>query len=134
MEEPILDDYEKELVRFCDQRFFAGKEDVVLEEVPGYSADTKKKNLDALNGLISAGAISKLADGIFRVEPKCVEIRKRLDNPPPIDRWDEATKWLRSKRWTLPLLVVGVALPLIKGYWDLISLILGYIYPASRKP
>ena len=47
MEEPILDDYEKELVSFCAQRFLTGKEDVPLKEVPGYSADTHEKTLAA---------------------------------------------------------------------------------------
>jgi len=37
------------------------------------------------------------------------------------DRWDEATKWFRSKRWSLPFLVLLVGLPALKGWVDVIK-------------
>jgi hypothetical protein len=127
-----FNEYEVQLVRFFAKFYTDEGRYCPFGAIPGYKEDRAKFGA-AFDRLSRFNFAKGHTSGSLEVLPKCLEEVEAWDNPPVPDRWDEATKWLRSKRWSLPLLVVGVGLPLIKGYWDLITLILGYIYPASKK-
>lgn len=46
------------------------------------------------------------------------------DNPPPKDYWAEKLKWFRSKRWSLPILVLTVVVPLLTSWLQIIEWII----------
>jgi len=128
-----LDDKDKELIRYLANRYRNRTEkvhyDAFVEEmkVPRSECATLRTRM------LMLGMIAELDNCDFVVLPECAELVNDWDNPPPRDYWEQATKWMRCRRWTLPLLVLAAALPLIKGYWDIITLVLQCIYPSSKK-
>jgi hypothetical protein len=125
-------DYEKELIRCCAQHYSEKPDEVAYTDLPRFEELGWEKVSPVLDRLIRLGPIRGFSDSSIKVLPICVELVHAWDNPPPRDRWDEATKWLRSKAWSLPLLVLAASLPLLKGWWDLITMVLGWIYPGNK--
>ena len=56
MDEPILNNYEKELVRYFAQQRLRGRAQVPLQEAPGFHAGNVSRVTEALNRLLSARA------------------------------------------------------------------------------
>jgi hypothetical protein len=134
MEAPIFDESDKALIRYFAERYREHEEDLNYDTFCNHLKLHRSECFKIRQRMLVLGVIADGEHAGIIILPKCVELVHAWDNPPARDRWDEATRWLRNKAWSLPLLVLFVALPLIKGYWDLITLILGCIYPSSRKP
>ena len=132
MEEPLLDDYEKECVRFFAERYRSHKEIINHEEFPRYNEVGRQKVLDARKRIREACLIAGFHTEAIKVLPRCVEIVQQWDNPPLRDRWDEVTKWFRSKPWSLPVLVLLVGLPALKGWVDVLKAILEWMIPGRK--
>jgi len=138
MAEPILDDYEKKLVRWLAQRYLDHREYVDdMSECPKYP-DNPRRLGQAIDRLAQAKLIylSPNEDEPLAVAPACVELVHAWDNPPLRNRWDETTKWFQSKWWSLPVLVVFVGLPAIVTWIGMLTTILqwfGIIKGGSPK-
>ena len=132
MDEPILDERERGIVRRFAQRYLDHQEDIEYEAFEEEFRLNAHEHLRLVNRLKDKGLIaSGIADGDIRVLPRCVELVRLWDAPPPMrDRWDEATKWFRSKWWSLPLLALAVGVPAIKGWIDFVATVLGWV----KKP
>jgi hypothetical protein len=133
MDAPIFDERDEALIRWFAEKYRNHDEqvgyDTFCEHLKLPRAECSKMRRRMLRaGLIAEGESYQTSIIIL---PECVEVVNQWDNPPLPDYWDKATRWLRSKPWSLPLFIAVVMLPLVKGYWDLITLILGCIYPAS---
>ncbi len=136
MAEPILDDYEKELVRFFAQRDREHQEVVSREELPRHHEVDDHTEAVALNRIDEAGLIDLFTRSQVKVLPACVELVHAWDNPPLPDYRDKVTKWFWSKRWSLPVLVVFVGLPALVTWIGMLKTILewfGIVKGSSPK-
>ncbi len=124
MAEPVLDDYERELVRFFAQRYLDHRQHVMLDELPGRDFAGGKRTLPAIERIIEAKLIEPFTTSSVMALPDCVELVRRWDNPPVRDRWEETTKWFRSKAWSLPVLVLAVGLPAIVTWIGMVRTVL----------
>ncbi len=117
--EPILDDYEKELVRWLAQRFLARNEHVNETEFPRYAELGIQKIHAARKQIREAGLIEGTSMYSIKVLPACVELVRKWDTPPlgPLpDYRDKVSKWFWSKPWSIGVYVIVVALPAALGY------------------
>ena len=120
-----LNEYEVELVRFLADRF-ARNQYFSYDELPG----AKEKPMDhraAIIQLMRFEFIGGRTAMTGEILPKCLDQVEAWDNPPLRDRWDEATKWFRSRWWSLPVLVLAVGLPALKGWVDVIRMLLEWV-------
>ena len=119
-----LSEYEVLVVRFLASQFHES-------QYLGYNQFPAPKNPGehraAIDRLMRFGFIVGHTTGSCEILEKCLETVEAWDNPPLPDRWDEATKWFRSKRWSLPILVLAVGLPALKGWVDVIRLLLEWV-------
>jgi hypothetical protein len=136
MAEPILDDYEKELVRWFAQKYLDHQGDMIrVCDLPRFTELGKEKVSLARTRLTDFGLIRAAGSLEIEVLPACVELVHAWDNPPMPDRWEEATKWFRSKWWSLPVLVVFVGLPALVTWIGMLKTILewmGFIKGSSH--
>ena len=61
----------------------------------------------------------------FIVNALILEVVRQLDNPPTPDHWDNATKWFRSKKWSLPHFLIFLIVGLTSAWLDLIQKLIG---------
>ena len=125
-------DYEQELLRCCAQHYSEKPDEVAYEDLPRFKELGWDKVSPLLDRLIQFGLIRGFSDKTIKVLPACVELVHAWDNPPPRDRWDEATKWFRSKWWSLPVLVLLVGLPALKGWVEGIKWLFDWMTHGSR--
>jgi hypothetical protein len=119
--------FEKELLRFCAQCYCEKPDEVAYKDLPGYKDPGYDKIQPVLSRLIQLKLLRGFSDKAIKVLPGCVELVHTWENPPLPDRWGEATKWFRSKRWSLPVLVIAVGLPALKGWVDVIKMLLDWM-------
>lgn len=134
MAEPVLDDYEKELVRFFAQRCREHHELVERTELPRHQEVDDHTEAVALNRLDEAELISIFTRSQVKVLPACVELVQAWDNPPLPDYRDKATKWFWSKWWSLPVWLVFVGLPALVGYIVMLKTILEWLGIVKGSP
>jgi hypothetical protein len=117
MTEPILDDYEKGLVRLFAQRYLDHREYVDEVEYPN-DPDNPRRLGQAIDRLAQAKLIwlSPDENEPLAVDPACVELARQWDNPPLPDYRDKLTKWFWSKPWSVVVYVVVVGVPAAVGY------------------
>jgi hypothetical protein len=130
MGEPILDDYEKELVRFFAQRYVAHKEFVNYSEFPRFDEVGERTINVARRRLKEAGLIEGMHTTQIKALATCVDLAKRWDNPPPEplpDYRDKVTKWFWSKWWSLPVLILIVGLPVLVTWIGMIKTVLAWV-------
>ena len=60
----------------------------------------------------------------WEISPAILEVIESFDNPLMCDYWDRATKWLRSKRWSLLALAVLVGLPTVVTWIEMLRTML----------
>lgn len=92
---------------------------ILFKDFPRYS----KGNAALVNQVIEQfrayGWLKNYHPGV-RVESEIREIAHELRNPPPKDSWASVSARFRSKWWSVPIMVVVVALPAIYGYYEMI--------------
>jgi hypothetical protein len=120
-----LNEYEVQLVRFFAKHYEEKDRWVALADIPDFA--DKEKFGAAYDRLIRFGYVISDSSCGLEILPPCLEAVETWDNPPLPDRWDEATKWFRSKRWSLPVLVLAVGLPALKGWVDVIKMLLEWV-------
>ncbi len=55
------------------------------------------------------------------------DIMRLHDNPPQEDKWAKWTFWIKSRRWSLPIFLAFIAIPILAKYVEWILLIVNYI-------
>ncbi len=140
MDEPVLDDYEKELVRWLAQKYLDHEGGMIsVADFPRYQEVGRERAFDARERLTNAGLIEGVASWEIEVLPACVELVRQWDNPPPEplpDYRDKLSKWFWSKPWSVPVLVVLVGLLAIVTWIGMIKTVLewfGIIKGSSPK-
>ncbi|MGO9115606.1 MAG: hypothetical protein ACLP9L_40885, partial [Thermoguttaceae bacterium] len=93
-----LNDYEVQLVRFFAKHYREKDKYVAFADMPG---DDEQQFQTAFERLSRFGFVKGYTSHRIEILPSCLEAVEAWDNPPLPDRWDEATKWFRSKRWSL---------------------------------
>jgi len=133
MNEPHLDDYEKEVVRFlaekCDDEW--GEWDVVhMKEFPRFKEVGKDRVQTVTKGLLKRGLLTRraslLEDGLY-ISCDVHDLVLLLANPPPADYWKSVITWFRSRWWSIPVLVIAVLLPLMVQWVEMIKTLLRWI-------
>jgi hypothetical protein len=130
MDEPFLDDYEKELVRFCAERYLAHNELIEHSDFPRYAEVGKQKALSARQRITEAGLIKGSDSESIEALPACAKLVRQWDNPPPEplpDYKDKLSKWFWSKPWSIGVYVVVVGLPAVLGYVVMAKTILEWL-------
>ena len=117
-------EYEVELIRFFAKHFKETDKYVAFADIPG---DDEEKFRAAYDRLARFHFVKGYTDRRIEILLACLEAVEAWDNPPLRDRWDETTKWFRSKWWSLPLLVIAVGLPALKGWVDVIKMLLEWM-------
>ncbi len=129
-------DYEKELLRCCARHYSERPDQVAYTDLPQFVELGWTKVSPILDRLIQFGLIRGFSDKSIRVLPACIELVHTWDNPPICDRWDEATKWFRSKWWSLPVLILVIGLPALVTWIGMIKTVLewmGVVPAGSHK-
>jgi hypothetical protein len=131
MDEPIFDEYEKELVRWLAQKYLDHEGDMIsVANFPRYEEVGKGRAFDARKRLTDAGLIEGVASWEIEVLPLCVELVRRWDNPPPEpppDYRDKLSKWFWSKPWSIVVYAAIVVLPAAVGYIVMAKTILEWL-------
>jgi hypothetical protein len=149
VDEPILDDYEKEMVRWCAQKYLDHEDETTLEGFPRFSEVGQERVCAARDRLVNANLIEGIplrlmgesscvgvSSREFRVLPACVELVHAWDHPPLPDYRDKLTKWFWSKPWSIVVYIVVIGLPALLGYIVMLQTILewaGIIKGSSPK-
>ncbi|MGO9115607.1 MAG: hypothetical protein ACLP9L_40890 [Thermoguttaceae bacterium] len=140
MDEPILDDYEKELVRWLAQKYLDREGNLVnVITFPRFQEIGQERAFAARKVLTDAVLIKGVGSWEIEVLPSSVALVKQWDNPPPEplpDYRDKLSKWFWSKPWSVPVLVVLVGLPAIVTWIGMVKTVLewtGIIKGSSPK-
>jgi hypothetical protein len=60
----------------------------------------------------------------FHVTPLLVESIHALDNQPPVDQWERVKTWFYSRKWSIPVVVVVIGVPILVGWRTALKTIL----------
>jgi hypothetical protein len=120
MPDPKFDDYEIEVIRFLAARFDSGTRTIIHKEFPRAAEVGNSIVVGIIRRLSVRGYLDwedhQVFGPQFIIRPDILDLVHRLDNPPPVDHWENLTVWFKSKRWSLPLLVLFLGLPALYAW------------------
>lgn len=84
---------------------------------------------DTLNRLKNYGVLQfeDSGDASISINLTIFEYRDQIQNPPLPNHWKSLSAWWFSKRWTLPVTVVVVALPLVTQWIEMLKTLVGWL-------
>ena len=126
MEEPVLDDYEKSLVRFFAQQYLLHQEIVNVEGLPP-SPESTQSSRKAVLRLREAGLIEVQTRAHLKILPACVRLTNQWDTPSLPDYRDRLTTWFWSRPWSIVVYLVIVGVPALVGYVAMLKTVLEWI-------
>ena len=116
----FLTEDEIKVVRFLAEKY-KSREFVMIVEWPISQEKSSTQDLNARQRIKQ-----KLHDfGCFvhvktpsgmEFTPVILQVLDRIDNPPPPDHWANLLTWWRSKRWSVPVTLVVVIVPILAGW------------------
>lgn len=104
----LTDDESDYLRRLAD-----GEMDVMTMDMPGDEHDLIVR--------LRAHKLVETGKGMVTITDKGLAALHHVNNPPQRDLWEEWTRWLRSKWWSLPLFALVVLIPLIQSWIQVIQ-------------
>lgn len=124
-------EYEQEVIHFLAKHFSEKDQHVEFSEFPHFEELGRNKILEVAERLARFGLLEDHTNRSMTILPGVIDVAEKLNNPPVRDRWEETTKWFRSKWWSLPVLGLLVGLPALKGWVDIVKSIaewMGWIH------
>ena len=77
----------------------------------------------------------KNSSGAWELLPELHEVSYDLKNPSPPDHWKDLTVWFKSQRWSVPLLVAIVAIPIVWQWVEIGGKVGSWVWPdKSSEP
>jgi hypothetical protein len=141
MPDPNFDDYEIDALHRIAAHFHSGHSD--LFEFERTERDREGEPDGQIDGERDESRFAKLqrrllAYGFLYTEtvarmriscihPELAELVHRIDNPPPVDYWENLTVWFKSRWWSLPVMFVFVVLPALLFYISMFYQLLNYL-------
>ncbi|OHB72036.1 MAG: hypothetical protein A2V70_05460 [Planctomycetes bacterium RBG_13_63_9] len=110
-------------------RYLAQKKGPFIKysELPGFER-LGKEGLSKIVGRLSQyDCIECFHSGGFKISLGVFDFANDILHPPPRDYWDRANTWLRSKRWSLLVLLIVVVPPVLLGWARLLGIIFKWI-------
>ena len=136
MPKVFFSDYEQEAIRHLAKCYSDGGKSMCLAWFPRFKELGEEKVRHVADRLANFGMFKWDSTDSGEILVHVLDVAEQIDHPPLRDRWDEATKWYRSKWWSLPVLVVVVGLPAIVTWIGMLKTILewmGIIKGSSPK-
>lgn len=86
---------------------------------------------------LGAGEINQPRNRILVFENRIRELVERFDHAlreeRNTDQWAKAARWIRSKKWSFPIMLVVVGLPLIVDYCKMLIWLIEYVLTGSSS-
>ena len=119
---------DQRIIRFLATKHPERSGDFFFESVTSELGMTKTDVLVVLRRLAQHGLLEEVASGQMRVLPQLMDEVQKLDHPPLKDYWKEIVAWFRSKPWSVPLVAIGVLIPILIQWYHLIRQLCQWVY------
>jgi hypothetical protein len=98
-----------------------------LSELPCASEIGEEQTRNRIEKFRVAGLVDWDSSDTFEIRPRLLEVMDQIDNPAPRDYWAEWTVWFCSRWWSLPVLVVFVAIPAIYEWVEMLTAFVAWV-------
>ena len=105
-----------EVLRYLAEKYHEAEFHVQFRSIPAVQkmpADVQRQTRIKLG---KYGLIKRVTNESVEITEQGQNEVDRIDNPPPKDHWADTLIWFRSKRWSIPVMVLLVGLPALVGY------------------
>jgi hypothetical protein len=128
MAKVMFDDYEVEAIRHLAKCYSDGGKSMCLAWFPRFKEVGEEKVRHVAGRLANFGMFRWDSTDSGEILAHVLDVADNIDNPPLRDYWDDATKWFRSKRWSLLVLVLYVGIPAAVAWIVAVKTIIEYCF------
>ena len=115
---------EIEVLQDLSRNFHNGNVHVRFDSLPSVSNLTESEKQVIRQRFLTYGFTDGGDSGTEIISVEGHEYLDYLHNPPLKDYWEEYTAWFKSKRWSIPVLLLVVGVPLLTSWLQIVQWIL----------
>lgn len=123
-----FNDREVELILALADHFDRKEESCNVSDLPGFGEDPRAVEAMLMRfRRLHLTKFESMSGTTVRILPDLVAVAYRLRNPPKPNHWQDFIEWWFSKKWSIPVTLVAVVLPLLVQWVEMLKAVVGWV-------